>query len=55
MHLLALLAILVSGLQGTVQQSHIHFAQKGVNGSVVPPPPDRSGRWARAEAPRAAR
>lgn len=24
-----------SGLQGTVQQSHIHFAQKGVNGSVV--------------------
>ena len=23
------------GLQGTVQQSHIHFAQKGVNGSVV--------------------
>ncbi|MGB7218957.1 MAG: CHRD domain-containing protein [Vicinamibacterales bacterium] len=22
-------------LQGTVQQSHIHFAQKGVNGSVV--------------------
>jgi hypothetical protein len=24
-----------SGLQGTVQQSHIHFAQKGVNGSIV--------------------
>ena len=24
-----------SGLLGTVQQSHIHFAQRGVNGSVV--------------------
>ena len=24
-----------SGLIGTVQQSHIHFAQRGVNGSVV--------------------
>src|SRR5467141_3606183 len=24
-----------SGLVGTVQQSHIHFAQRGVNGSVV--------------------
>ena len=24
-----------SGLVGTVQQSHIHFAQKGVNGSIV--------------------
>jgi CHRD domain-containing protein len=24
-----------SGLQGTVQQAHIHFAQKGVNGSIV--------------------
>ena len=24
-----------SGLQGTVQQSHIHIAQRGVNGSVV--------------------
>ena len=24
-----------SGLQGTVSQSHIHFAQKGVNGSIV--------------------
>jgi hypothetical protein len=24
-----------SGLQGTVQQSHIHFAQPGVNGAIV--------------------
>jgi len=24
-----------SGLEGTVQQSHIHFAQKSVNGSIV--------------------
>jgi hypothetical protein len=24
-----------SGLQGTVQQAHIHFAQKAVNGSIV--------------------
>jgi CHRD domain-containing protein len=24
-----------NGLVGTVQQSHIHFAQKGVNGSIV--------------------
>jgi len=24
-----------SGLVGTVQQSHIHFAQRGVNGSIV--------------------
>ena len=24
-----------AGLAGTVQQSHIHFAQKGVNGSIV--------------------
>ena len=24
-----------SGLQGTVQQSHIHFAQRAVNGSIV--------------------
>ena len=24
-----------SGLQGTVQQSHIHFAQKSVNGSII--------------------
>lgn len=24
-----------SGLQGTVTQSHIHFAQKGVNGGIV--------------------
>ena len=24
-----------SGLVGTVQQAHIHFAQKGVNGSIV--------------------
>jgi hypothetical protein len=24
-----------SGLTGTVQQSHIHFAQRGVNGSIV--------------------
>lgn len=24
-----------SGLQGTVSQAHIHFAQKGVNGSIV--------------------
>lgn len=24
-----------SGLQGTVQQSHIHFGQKAVNGSIV--------------------
>lgn len=25
----------ISGLLGTVQQSHIHFAQAGVNGSIV--------------------